>query len=223
MVLVLALGVGGVVWYQSQNKSRDSVMVPYTMLLPQKIIDGTYYKKGDDNTVCSDCLTSTEEIKKLGIKSGFPWAAHYVQNPAESAAGDSKHGPTVSVIGIQGQVAQPVAAVDGVLARMHEDETKKAKALGVTIQGIEPVKVAEYKGDTFDGTVMKCESLMLKPKAGLDNDVVVARCVWGDTSAVGIVQQQVVGVESSLPNTNDLAHATLKVRNEARQPHPRNT
>ncbi|WP_438485581.1 hypothetical protein [Streptomyces sp. S186] len=86
------------------------------------------------------------------------------------------------MIGIQGQVAQPVTAVDG--------------------------------------TLMKCESLMLQPKVGLDNNVTVTRWVWGDSSAVGVVQQQGVRVDSSVRDTNDLAHAAQKVRNEVRQTAP---
>ncbi|MGD3107969.1 hypothetical protein [Streptomyces sp. YGL11-2] len=219
-MLVLALGVGGFVWYQKSHEDHE--MVPYTVSLPQKILDGTYYKKGDNNTICSDCLMSTEQIKQLGINKGFPWSSQYAQNPADSPNGDSKHGPTINVTAIQGQVTQPTTAVDAALARMQKDEDKKAKTLGVTIKGLEPPKVAAYKGDTFDGTVMKCESFMLQPKVGLDNNVTVTRCVWGDTSALGIVQQQGVGVDSGVMGTNDLSHAAQKIRNEVRQPHPRN-
>ncbi|KIZ15386.1 hypothetical protein SNA_27935 [Streptomyces natalensis ATCC 27448] len=215
--LVLALVVGGVMWFQN----RDSGMVPYTISLPHKILDGGYYKKKDLSTICSHCLTSDDEIEKLGIKKGFPWSAYYVQNPAESAAGDPKKRPTISVIGIQGKVAKPVDSVDAVLARMHKDDAKNAKALGVKIEVIEGTKVKAYTGDTFDGTTMKCESVMMKPKQGLDNDVTVSRCVWGDTSAVGIVQQQGVGVEADVMHTNDLTDATTKIRNEVRQPHPK--
>ncbi|MFI6765980.1 hypothetical protein [Streptomyces sp. NPDC050355] len=211
--LVLALVVGGVVWFQN----RDSEMVPYTIALPNKILRGDYYKDKDISNVCphSDCLTSATEIKKLGIKKAFPWAASYAP-----PVGDPKTRPTMTVIGIQGQVTNPTASVDAVLTRMHKDDKKKAKALGVKIEIIEGTKKTAWKGDTFDGTTMMCESIMMQPEHGLDNDVTVTRCVWGDTSAVGIVQQQGIGIKSDVMDTNELTHATFTIRNEMRQPHP---
>ncbi|MFE1771403.1 hypothetical protein [Streptomyces sp. NPDC059008] len=210
--LVLALAVGGVVWFQS----RDSGMVPYTISLPNKLL-GEYYKKKDIPNVCphSDCLTSIDEVKKLGIKKGFPRGASYM-----TPVGDPKEQPTMTVIGIQGTVTNPTDSVDAVLTRMHKDDKKNAKALGAKIEVIEGTKKTAWKGDTFDGTLMMCESVMMQPKHGLDNDVTITRCVWGDTSAVGIVQQQGVGIGSDVMDTNELTDATLRVRSQLRQPHP---
>ncbi|MFJ5677195.1 hypothetical protein [Streptomyces sp. NPDC093097] len=214
-VLVIGLVVGGLAW--SQKKDQDKEMVPYTLSLPQKILRGDYYKKGDDSTICTDCLTSTDGIEKLGIQKGFPFAAHYVQNPANAPA-DTKSHPTLSVLGIEGKVTNPSASVEAALTRMHKDDTKKAKDLGVKLTVIEGTKVSAYKGDGFDGTIMKCESFMLQPKTGLDNNVMVTRCVWGDPSAVGIVQQQGTGIASHVMVTNNLTEATLLIRSEVRHP-----
>ncbi|MEU8785392.1 hypothetical protein [Streptomyces sp. NPDC048637] len=210
-VLVLALVAGGVVWFQS----RDSEMVPYTISLPHKLLNGDYYKKKDIPNVCphSDCLTSVDEVKKLGIKKGFPRAAYYVPPVSK--------GPTLTVIGIQGGVTKPDASVDSVLTRMHKDDAKKAKAMGAKIEVIEETIKTAWKGDSFDGTLMMCESIMMVPKHGPPgSDVTVTRCVWGDTSAVGVVQQQGAGIESDVMNKNELTDATTRIRNEVRQPHP---
>ncbi|MGW2413779.1 hypothetical protein ACWCV5_16620 [Streptomyces tubercidicus] len=215
-VLVLALAVGGVVWSQSQD-SRDAPMVPYTLSLPHKILHGDYYKKKDLPTICShsDCLTSEKETDKMGIKKAFPWSGSYVPSPG----GPGKRS-TITVTGIQGRVTKPTAAVDAALARMHKDDEKNAKTLGAKIEVIEGTKKTGWKGDTFDGTIMMCESIMIVPKRGLDKEMTVTRCVWGDTSAVGIVQQQGVGIKSDVMDTHELNDATLMIRNEMRQPHP---
>ncbi|MFG2892491.1 hypothetical protein [Streptomyces sp. NPDC048248] len=212
-VLALALVAGGVLWFQNQ----DEGMVPYTISLPNKILAGDYYKKKDISNVCphSDCLTSVDQIKKLGIQKGFPWAASYAP-----PVGDPGERPAITVIGIQGKIAKPADSVDAVLTRMHEDDQKQAKAIGAKIEVIEGTKQTAWNGDTFDGTTMMCESIMMVPKRGLDNNVTVTRCVWGDTSAVGIVQQQGMGIKSDVMDKNELTDGTLIIRNEVRQPHP---
>ncbi|MFJ9855206.1 hypothetical protein [Streptomyces sp. NPDC101150] len=210
-VVVLGLVAGGVVWFQN----RDTEMVPYTISLPNKLLNGDYYKKEDIPSVCphSDCLTSVDEVAKLGIKKGFPWAAYYVPPVSK--------GPTLTVIGIQGGVTKPDVSVDRVLTRMHKDDAKKAKAIGAKVEVIEGTVKTAWKGDTFDGTLMMCESIMMVTKHGPPgSDVTLSRCVWGDTSAVGVVQQQGVGVKGHVMTKNELTDATTEIRNEVRQPHP---
>ncbi|MFJ6752848.1 MULTISPECIES: hypothetical protein [unclassified Streptomyces] len=213
-VLVLALVAGGVVWFQN----RDTEMVPYTISLPKKLLNGDYYKKKDISNVCphSDCLTSVDEIGKLGIKKAFPWSAYYVP-----PVGDPKEQPTMTVTGIEGKVTKPDASVDAVLVRLHKEDEKKAKAIGAKVEVIEETIKTAWKGDSFDGTLMMCESIMMVPKHGPPgSDVTLTRCVWGDTSAVGIVQEQGVGIESDVMNKDELTDATTMIRNEVREPHP---
>ncbi|MEV5508128.1 hypothetical protein [Streptomyces orinoci] len=212
-----ALGGGAYLFLYSGG---DGEVKPYTIAFPDKLLDGQYAKRttplADETAKAADA-----QAKSAGISHGTAVAALY---------GDDKQGITVS--GIYGTIADPRKAVDDYASHLDDQQKIYAEKVSKNPAGVKVTTVTpltEFHPDGFDGAVIKCKataftSTVASNTAKFD----VTTCVWGDSSAVGIVQNTVskndapVGIGNSdispdVMSTQDLSEATVKVRNEVRK------
>ncbi|MFI9718270.1 hypothetical protein ACIHFE_01245 [Streptomyces sp. NPDC052396] len=204
LALVGALGGGAYLYLNGGGKVK-----PYTIALPDTLLDGQYTK------------AATTPAPDVSIPHGTTVAAAY---------GSAKQGLTVS--GAYGSIADPRKAVDDYASHLDKQQQADAdkiskKTADVKTETVTPL--TEFHPSGFDGTVMKCRAMeLISTVISNTAKVEVTTCIWGDSSAIGIVQNTVsqndspVGIGHSDVTTDvmsaqDLSDATVKVRNEVRK------
>ncbi|PGH50390.1 hypothetical protein [Streptomyces sp. Ru87] len=184
-------------------------VAPYTLEMPEKLLDGEYTKQPTGADPAKDeGLADKATADRLGVKNAEQATGVYGNSQKQS----------LYVIGVHGRVDDPEKSVDALFAQI-EDQNAQAAA-GTETETVTPV--TEYSPGGFDGAVMKC-----KAETGVQGEgesrikAEVAYCVWGDTSALGIVQHQltsIAGAEASgqVMTTEELSVETVAVRDEVR-------
>ncbi|MER5783334.1 hypothetical protein ABT104_16665 [Streptomyces mobaraensis] len=217
IVLVIGALAGG--GYMLLGKGGDGGDVkPYTIVLPEKLLDGKFTKSATTGTETSKDLSNDAETKKQGIENGKGVRALY-ENPEKQK---------LSVVGAYGDLADPGRTVDGMVADLEEKQKKSEQsALGqqAKVETITPW--TEFSPSGFDGKVMKCRQLKATvTMSTITSESNVSTCIWGDSSAMGVVQHSVGKSSSSFSTSNatgtvmsakELAEATAKIRNEVRK------
>jgi hypothetical protein len=212
-VVALAVVGGLTAWYVLGGSGE---MEPYTVVMPQSILNGAYDKKAGAGTAPTISLTQPSKATEIGVKNAASASATF----SNDAHVGSDEVVSMGVIGIYGDVTQPEAAVDAVYANIHASQEKTAKSSGLDVQQVEPVQITGMHNVAgFDGAIMKCETLTIQPKSSvyLDKQTYVSRCVWGDPSAVGIVQAEGKGFQPLDMMQTGFAATSKKIREEVRK------
>ncbi|MER5783333.1 hypothetical protein ABT104_16660 [Streptomyces mobaraensis] len=216
-VLIAGAAVGGVLWF----RDGDGGAKPYTIALPDRLLDGAYKKEaarpGDaDGT---EDLSGDARVGKLGIAHGKGFMGSYVNDKKQN----------LSVYGASGDIADPRKTLDALVAMADEGTAKQpaGEADGVR-RTVTPW--AEFHPSGSRGAVVKCTSTKsTSGKGAVSSRLDVSQCMWADHSAVGIVQHTVMaldglptdgretpGATGEAMSPEELSEATAKVRDDAR-------
>ncbi|MBB5117494.1 hypothetical protein AF335_03000 [Streptomyces eurocidicus] len=216
LVVVGAL-VGGAVWFMGGS---DGEVAPYTMVMPDKLLDGQFTKGGSAGAPGgqdSESLTNDKDAKEMGINNGTGVKGAYTNAQKQA----------LMVVGAYGELPDPEKSVDAMIAKMDEGEKKnQAVVKGAQVETV--TAWTAFSPGNFDGAVMKCETKKSNYSVGaISSSAEVSVCIWGDSSAVGVVRHQVAKTTSpyggssaatgSVMSAKDLAEATAKIRNEVRK------
>ncbi|WP_206502411.1 hypothetical protein [Streptomyces chrestomyceticus] len=176
---VAGIGVGA---YYAFGPGGD--VAPYTISMPANLL-GTYKKAaGKDETKDE---SNDAETKALGITEGTSVQGSYA----------NEKGQPLLVTGVYGKVADPKSTVNKMVAQM-EKKSERTDTQGAKVDVVTPV--TEFSPDGFDGSVMKCKAVKgTASRAGLTATSTVTWCIWGDSSAVGVVINN--GVEAPTRST----------------------
>lgn len=217
---IIAAGAigGGILFFTSgSNGQDDSRMKPYTIALPEKLLDGKYTKQSVDGMKETEDLSNDAKAKEMGIVNGTAVKGSYRNDEKQK----------LRVTGIYGEIADPGKTADGMLAKMDENQKRSAETFKTSIETVSPTAV--YHPNGFDGTVVKCLTQKADRTAGpTSTHTEVSTCVWADSSAVGIVEHQITKTSGGIAGTvtsssgdvmsaKDLSEATAKIRNEVRK------
>ncbi|GAA5613486.1 hypothetical protein CP981_13410 [Streptomyces platensis] len=207
VAVVAAIGVGAYFVFGSGGDVK-----PYTISLPEKLLSGEYSKVPDrPGAKPQKDFSDDKELRAMGITD-----ATAVQGAYGNAA---KQG--LAVVGVYGTVNDPETAVDQTFAKLEENQKKDPNASRAKIETVTPV--TEFSPDGFDGAVMKCKvQKATVTMGGVSASQEVSVCIWGDSSAIGIVQSQPApatnGAAGSQPLTAEqLSEKTAKLRDEVRK------
>ncbi|MFI9234308.1 hypothetical protein [Streptomyces rimosus] len=198
---VAGIGVGA---YYAFGPGGD--VKPYTISMPDDLLGGTFKKtKGKDEKKDE---SNDAKTKALGITEGTSVQGTYANDK----------GQALSVTGVYGKVADPKSTVNKMVAQI-EKQSEKTDTQGAKVETVTPVM--EFSPDGFDGSVMKCKAVKATmSRGGLSATSTVSWCIWGDSSAVGIVMNS--GVEaptkSSGPafSAQQLSEKTREIRDAVR-------
>ncbi|MFI9238480.1 hypothetical protein [Streptomyces sp. NPDC053079] len=213
LVVVGAL-VGGAVFFLGGGSDGD--VKPYTMVMPESLLGGKFTKTSattPDKQPKS--IADDAEAKAMGIENGTSVGSSYTN--AEKQA--------LSVSGAYGTVADPTKTVDSMIALSDKKQKENAEKYKATIETVTPWTAFSPSG--FDGAVLKCRTQKITSTIGsFSSSAETSACIWGDKSALGVVQHQVskssgmAGAASATGNAmsaQELAEATAKIRNEVRK------
>ncbi|MET9646742.1 hypothetical protein [Streptomyces syringium] len=217
-LVVVGAIVGGAVFFMGGSGGSGGDVAPYKMVLPEKLLDGKFTKSGAAGSSAdkSENIANDKDAKEMGIANGTGVKASYTSMEKQN----------LSVMGAYGDLADPEKTVDAMIAKIDESEKKnEAKAQGLKIETVTPWK--EFSPGGFDGTVMKCETKKSSYSMGtITSSAEVSVCIWGDSSAVGVVRHMVPKNSSpyggstatgNVMSAGELSEATVKVRTDSRQ------
>ncbi|GHF42249.1 hypothetical protein [Streptomyces morookaense] len=220
-LVVVGAVVGGIV-FLSGGSSGGGKVKPYTIVLPDSLLDGQYTKgPTQPGAQTSQDLTNNDKTKALGIDNGTGVSGRYTNGQKQ----------VLSVAGVYGEVPDPAKTVDAMLAQMDENEKKLGAQIHATYETTSPA--TEYHPSGFDGAVMKCLSKKVTINMGtISSNAQSSTCIWADSSAVGVVTHEVPKTSGGLGggmgasgmdatgdvmSPKDLSDATAKVRTAVRK------
>ncbi|MBC2878523.1 MULTISPECIES: hypothetical protein [Streptomyces] len=217
IVLVIGALAGGGYMLLGKGGGGDDVK-PYTIVLPEKLLDGKFTKNTTTGTEKSEDLANDAETKKHGIENGKGVRALY-ENPEKQK---------LSVVSVYGSLGDPGRTVDAMVADVEEKQKKNEQTpLGRTAKVETITPWSEFSPSGFDGKVMKCrQQKATVTMSTITSENNVSTCIWGDSSAVGVVQHSIATSSSPYATSNatgtvmpakELAEATAKIRNEVRK------
>ncbi|MFI9200367.1 hypothetical protein [Streptomyces sp. NPDC053048] len=214
-VVVVGALVGGILFFTSGGDG-DGKVKPYTMEMPETLFDGKY-TKSKTGSRSPENLSNDAKIKEMGIVNGTGVKGSYA-NPEKQK---------LRVTGVYGEVADPNKSVDAMLAKMDENQSRSASTYGMKPVLVSPTAV--YHPGDFDGAVMKCLTQKAeKSYSSTSTHTEVSTCIWGDSSAIGIVEHQVTKTTGGFAGTatsasgnvmsaKELSEAAAKIRNAVRK------
>ncbi|MFE6689899.1 hypothetical protein ACFVFQ_25905 [Streptomyces sp. NPDC057743] len=205
VAVIAAIAVGAYFVFGSGGKVK-----PYTIALPDKLLGGQFSKAPTrDNSAGTQDLAKDKDAKALGITDGKG-----VQQTYQSTSG-----LMMQVFGFYGNVGDPQGTVTRMFAKI-DNSTKQSR--GAKIEDV--TQVTEYSPSGFDGDVMKCRTQKVEvAESGITIPVTYSTCIWGDSSAVGVVymvappKASSSGSSATTPGAKELSETTAKVRNEVRK------
>ncbi|MFB7635020.1 hypothetical protein ACFC0M_29270 [Streptomyces sp. NPDC056149] len=206
VAVVVGIAVGAYFAFGSGGKVK-----PYTIALPDKLLSGQFSKAPtrDDGAGTQD-LANNKDAKALGITDGKGVQRLY----------QGSNGLTMQVFGFYGNVGDPQGTVTRMFSKIN-DNTKQS-AGNAKVEDVTPV--TEYSPSDFDGDVMKCRTQKVEVATnGITIPVTSSTCIWGDSSAVGVVymvappKTNSSGSSATTPGAKELSETTAKVRNEVRK------
>ncbi|KUL50351.1 hypothetical protein ADL22_07210 [Streptomyces sp. NRRL F-4489] len=205
VAVVAAIGVGAYFVFGSGGQVK-----PYTMVLPDKLLSGQFSKvekPGGAGGTGAEDFSNDKEAKALGITESKGVLGNYKNDS----------GMLLQVVGVYGKVGDPQGTVTQMFAKI--DENTKKSTHGAKIEDVTPVTA--YSPDGFDGDVMKCRTQKIEvAQGGVTVPVTASTCIWGDNSAIGVVQEIAApgpGGGATTPGAEQLSQTTAKVRNEVRK------
>ncbi|MFI9258593.1 hypothetical protein ACIGT4_12865 [Streptomyces sioyaensis] len=207
VAVVAAIGIGAYFVFGSGGD-----VAPYTISLPDKLLNGEYSKAPDSSAGKQpEDFSNDKELKAMGVTDSTAVKGAYT-NSGKLILG---------VAGIYGTVNDPESAVDQLFAKLEETQQKNASASHAKIETVTPETT--YSPSGFDGAVMKCKvQKATVSMGGVTASQQVSMCIWGDSSAIGVVQSQAAaardGSVGSQPlSAEQLSEKTAKVRDEVRK------
>ncbi|MFI7098703.1 hypothetical protein ACIBK8_05010 [Streptomyces sp. NPDC050161] len=206
VAVVAAIGVGAYFAFGSGGGS----VPPYTIVLQDKLLNGEYSKAPGSESSDAQDFSSDKDLKAMGISNGKAVQGSYVNASKLKMA----------VVGVYGEVSDPETAVDATFAKLDETQKKSAARGSAKIETVTPI--TKYSPDDFDGAVMKCRTQKATASvSGITASSTVSVCIWGDSSAVGIVQSQAMpdpsGSGPQSLGSEALSQKTAAVRTEVRK------
>ncbi|SEE97964.1 hypothetical protein SAMN05428954_4966 [Streptomyces sp. 2112.3] len=207
VAVVAAIGVGAYFAFGSGGEVK-----PYTISLPDSLLSGQFEKvRKPGSSGAAEDFTNDKEARALGITN-----AKGVSSGYKSGAGLQ-----LTVSGVYGNVADPDGTVGQVFAKVDEGQKKTFESKGAKIEDVTPTTT--YSPSDFDGSVMKCRTQKITlSQGGVTVPVTVSTCVWGDSSAIGVVQAASApsptgGTTATTPGAEELSEKTAKIRTEVRK------
>ncbi|MFK0291422.1 hypothetical protein ACIQU6_13240 [Streptomyces sp. NPDC090442] len=205
VAVVVGIAVGAYFAFGSGGKVK-----PYTIALPDKLLSGQFSKvqKPGANGSGAEDFSNDTEAKALGITNSKGVQGNY-----------QKDGLMMQVVGIYGNIGDPQGTVTRMFSKV--DENIKKSPNGSKVQDVTPI--TEFSPSDFDGDVMKCRTQKVSvSQGGITVPVTASTCIWGDSSAIGVVQQMAApatssGSSATTPGAKELSETTAKVRNEVRK------
>ncbi|MFI8940727.1 hypothetical protein [Streptomyces syringium] len=223
-LVVVGAIVGGAVFFMngSGGSGSDGKVAPYEIVLPQTLLDGKYTKESLGSVKEKESLANDKDAKAMGIVNGTGVKAGYT----------SPEKQRLRVTAVYGDVADPHKSVDAMLAKIDENQQKSMEKFKAKVETV--TETAEYTPSGFDGAVMKCKAQKATVTFGtITSSSETSFCVWGDSSAVGVVEHAVTkssgaptgsagttgGTGSTGPvmSAKETSEATAKVRTDARK------
>ncbi|MFG2832301.1 hypothetical protein ACGFWI_33375 [Streptomyces sp. NPDC048434] len=207
VAVVAAIGLGA---YFAFGSGGGEVK-PYTISLPKKLLSGQFTKTQRAGNSGTEDFTNDKEAKALGITNAKGVSSGY--------RGDG--GLQLTISGVYGTVADPEGTVGQVLAKVDEGQKKSFAGRDAKIEDVTPT--TQYSPSGFDGAVMKCRTQKITlSQGGVSVPVTASTCVWGDSSAIGIVQVAAApsptgGTTATTPSAEQLSEKTAKIRSEVRK------
>ncbi|GHG69159.1 hypothetical protein [Streptomyces griseocarneus] len=220
-LVVVGAIVGGVVFFTGAG-GGDGEVKPYTMVMPEKLLDGKYTKSttpGASAGKDTEDITDDKSAKEMGISNGTGVKGNYTNDQKQ----------TLYVAGAYGELSDPQKTVDAMIAKMDEGAKKSQSQFKAQVETVTPWTTFTPSG--FDGTVVKCETKKSTVSMGaMTSSADVSICIWGDSSAVGMVRHSIskvsgglsgstgpTGATGNVMSAQELSEATAKVRNEVRK------
>ncbi|MFG2285352.1 hypothetical protein ACGFOU_04690 [Streptomyces sp. NPDC048595] len=206
VAVVAAIGVGAYFVFGSGGDVK-----PYTISMPEKLLSAQFSKAPSRGGAQTEDLTKDKEAKAMGITNSKGVQGQY------TATG----GLSMQVIGVYGEVADPEGTVGQMFAKVDENQKKSVGSQNTKIEDVTPT--TEYSPSDFDGAVMKCRSQKVTvSQSGASVPITVSTCIWGDNSAIGVVQMMAAPTASgpasaTTPSAEELSEKTAKIRNEVRK------
>ncbi|MFF4530417.1 hypothetical protein ACFY1P_14180 [Streptomyces sp. NPDC001407] len=214
-LVVVGAIVGGVLFFKSGGGSGGGKVAPYTLVMPDSLLDGKFNKQQSSTGATNKNLADDNELKAMGITNGTGVGAAYKNAQQQSLA----------VRGVYGDVSDPGKAVDAIFAKLDQSSSSTP---GAKVEVVTPV--TEFHPSGFDGAVMKCEARKSTATAASFTATSEGSiCIWGDSSAVTVVSHSVTkgsggitgGATTSATgnamSAQELSEATAKVRTEVRK------
>ncbi|MBO0656996.1 hypothetical protein J1792_30935 [Streptomyces triculaminicus] len=221
-LVVVGAIVGGAVFFLG-GAGSDGEVKPYTMVMPESLLGGKFTKSATPGAAAgkdTEDITNDKTAKEMGISNGTGVKGNYTNDQKQK----------LYVGGAYGELSDPQKTVDAMVAKMDEG-AKKSETLvqGAQVETVTPWTMFTPSG--FDGAIMKCQTKKSTYSAGsISSSAEISICIWGDSSAVGMVRHTVsktsgglTGSTSSMAATGnvmsakELSEATAKVRNEVRK------
>ncbi|WP_326620881.1 hypothetical protein OG863_26940 [Streptomyces decoyicus] len=206
VAVVAAIGVGAYFAFGSGGDVK-----PYTISLPNTLLNGQFTKAQKAGNAGTEDFANDKEAKALGITNAKGVSSGY--------KGDG--GLQMTVAGMYGNVADPGGTVGQMFAKVDEGQKKTFEDKGAKIEDVTPT--TEYSPNGFDGSVMKCRTQKITiTRSGVSVPVTVSTCIWGDSSAIGVVQALAApsptgGGTATTPGAEQLSEKTAKIRDEVRK------
>ncbi|MBT2385679.1 hypothetical protein [Streptomyces sp. ISL-11] len=212
-VVVVGAIVGGIVFFTGGGSDGD--VAPYTMVMPETLLDGKYTKSSATSPdQAPKDLTNDKDAKAFGVENGAAVSQSYANTEKQ----------TLGVSGVYGTIADPKNTVAAMIAKIDENQNKMAGTFKAKIETVTPY--TEFTPSGFDGAVLKCRTQKITSTLGtISSTSETSTCIWGDKSAVGVVQHQVskssvagtAAATGNVMSAKELSDATVKVRNEVRK------
>ncbi|MEU9115016.1 hypothetical protein AB0D04_25325 [Streptomyces sp. NPDC048483] len=206
VAVVAAIGVGA---YFVFGSGGGGDVKPYTISLPDKLLNGEYSK---ENTLPSKPVdvSDNKKAKAMGLTNGKIVTATYKK----------PDGQTLRVEGDYGKVADPEGAVNQMFAETEARMKKNLTSSGTTFKTVDEAE--SYSPDDFDGATLQCAKYQLSGmEKGVQMSLDMTLCAWGDTSAVGTAvfmpATGPTGVTGKAPEGEEAAEKTAKIREEVRK------
>ncbi|KPC58951.1 hypothetical protein [Streptomyces chattanoogensis] len=209
VAVVAAIGVGAYFVFGSGGGGN---VKPYTISLPDKLLNGEYTKPPGGLPSTPSDASKDAKAKALGVSEAKTVKGGYTTS---SRAG-------LSVSGYYGKVADPTAAVDQMFSQA-QDNLENQMSSSKDGSKIEAVGDPEsFSPDGFDGATLKCGKYRVSGKEkGVQMSLDMTICAWGDSSAIGSViyvpALGATGVTEKAPEGEDAANKTAKIRQEVRK------
>lgn len=208
VAVVAAIGVGA---YFAFGSGAGEVP-PYKMVMRDSLLNGEFKKSGTGSDSAGKAIGNDKEAKAMGITDATSVYGEY----------ESSSKLKMQVLGAYGKVATPESAVDQVFAKLDEAQEKSLKnsRSGATAETATPV--TEYSPEGFDGAVLKCKTTKVSATVqGVTASSNISTCIWGDSSAIGVVQAMAApsptGGGPQTPGADELAEKAAKIRDEVRE------
>ncbi|AJT67078.1 hypothetical protein [Streptomyces chattanoogensis] len=208
VAVVAAIGVGAYFVFGSGGGGN---VKPYTISLPDKLLNGEYTKPPGGLPSTPSDASKNKKAVAMGITEAKAVSGTYTKSNRAQ----------MTVAGFYGKVADPEAAVDQSFAQIEENIKEKMEGgSGTKVETVD--EATSYSPDGFDGATLQCAKYKISgQEKGVTMSFDMVACTWGDSSAITSVTFvpaiSATGVTEKAPEGEDAADKTAKIREEVRK------